>query len=172
MLEHVGKYIRSGVTVGMGTDTIPHNMIEEMRWALILGRVAAEDMFAITTEEILHAATVGGATALMRDDIGRLAVGCKADLLIVDLNHPVMRPVRDPLRSLVYHAADRAIRAVYIDGNLVVRDGTVLTLDFAGAAERLEESQRRMLPQVARFDYAGRSADEIAPLSLRRFGEP
>jgi 5-methylthioadenosine/S-adenosylhomocysteine deaminase len=171
LCEHVGKFIRRGVNVGIGTDTTPHNMIEEMRWAAILGRVAAEDMFALTTEEILQASTVGGATALMREDLGRLAVGCKADIILIDLKHPLMKPTRDPLRSLIYYAADRAIRDVYIGGKLVVKDGEVLSMDFRGAVERLEEAQRRMLPRVPSFDYAKRTADQIAPLSLRRYGD-
>ena len=73
MLEHIGRYARAGVRVGIGTDTAPHNMLEEMRWAAVLGRIAAEHIFAVTTEEVFHAATVGGATALLRDDIGCLA---------------------------------------------------------------------------------------------------
>jgi 5-methylthioadenosine/S-adenosylhomocysteine deaminase len=168
LFENLGKFIRRGVNIGIGTDTTPHNMIEEMRWAAVLGRIAAEDMFAVTTEEVLHAATVGGAAALMREDIGRLAVGCKADLVLVDLSHPLMKPARDPLRSLIYYAADRVVRDVYVGGALVVKNGAVVTLDFDSAAQRLEESQKRMLSQVSTFDYAGRSGEEIAPLSLHR----
>ncbi|MDJ1466122.1 amidohydrolase family protein, partial [Nitratireductor sp. GZWM139] len=73
-MEHVGDYIRRGVNVALGTDTVPHNMIEEMRWALILGRISARDIDAVNSREIFTAATAGGATALLRDDIGRLAV--------------------------------------------------------------------------------------------------
>jgi cytosine/adenosine deaminase-related metal-dependent hydrolase len=170
LAEHVGRYIRSGLTIGIGTDTSPHNIIEEMRWAAILGRVAAENMFALTTEEVFDAATVGGAKALLRDDIGRLALGSKADLVLVDLRHPMMRPNRDPLRSLIYYAADRAVRDVYIDGIRVVGDGKVLTLDHAGASERLEEAQLRMLARVPAHDRARRTAERIAPLSLRVAG--
>src|SRR5262249_56554725 len=61
----------------------------------------------------------------------------KADLVLIDLANPWMMPVRDPLRSLVFHAADRAVRAVWIDGGRVVDGGRVLTLDRAGALERL-----------------------------------
>ena len=123
-------------------------------------------MFAITTEQVFHAATVGGATALSRDDIGRLAPGAKADIVLVDLEHPLMRPVRDPLRSLIYHGADRAVRDVYVDGYKVVDDGQVLTLDYHDAITRVEEAQRRMLQQVPSRDYAARSAEQMAPLSL------
>ena len=145
MLEHIGRYARAGVRVGIGTDTVPHNMLEEMRWATVLGKISAEDISAVTMEEVLHAATVGGATALVRDDIGRLAPGKKADLVLVDLQHPLMKPRRDPLRSLIFHGADRCIRDVYVDGIRVVEGGTVLTLDYEGAVDRVEEAQRRMI---------------------------
>ena len=76
------------------------------------------------------------------------------------------RAARDPLRSLVYHAAERAVRDVYIDGRKVVADFKVTTLDQADAAGRLAEAQARMLAAVRQRDYKARGADEIVPLSL------
>ncbi|HZS33134.1 MAG TPA: amidohydrolase family protein [Methylomirabilota bacterium] len=166
VLEHLGRYLRRGITVGLGTDVSPHNLLEEMRWAAVLGRIAAGDLTAVTTADVLHAATVGGARALGRDDLGRLLPGCKADLVLVDLTDVSMRPARDPLRSLIYTAAERAVRDVFVDGVRVVADGKVLTLDRAAAAERLAEGQRRMLEAVPRHDHAGRTAEAIAPLCL------
>ena len=167
MLESFGGYLKAGINMGMGTDTTPHNMLEEMRKASTLARIAARDIHAVSIADFLHAATVGGANALLRDDLGRLAAGMKADLVIVDLGHIDMRPARDPLRSLVFHAAERAVRDVYVDGAQVVADGRVLTLDQVDAAARLADAQARMMAQVPRQDYRGRSADQITPLSLR-----
>jgi cytosine/adenosine deaminase-related metal-dependent hydrolase len=166
VMEDFGAYLRAGVTMGIGTDTTPHNMIEEMRKAAILARIAARDIDTVTTADLLHAATVGGAKALLRDDLGQLKPGAKADIVIADLKSPSMMPARDPLRSFVYHAADRAVRDVFIDGRRVVQDGKVLTLDQPGAAERLAEAQARMMAAAPQRDYRGRTADEIAPLSL------
>jgi cytosine/adenosine deaminase-related metal-dependent hydrolase len=165
-LEDFGRYLRAGVTMGLGTDTAPHNLVEEMRKAAVLARIAAHDIRAASTADVFHAATVGGATALMRDDLGRVAPGARADLVLVDLATPLMQPARDPLRSFVYHAADRAVRDVYVDGRQVVRGGAVLTLDRAGAGERLAAAQVRMMAAVPSRDYKGRTADEITPLSL------
>jgi 5-methylthioadenosine/S-adenosylhomocysteine deaminase len=166
IMENFGDYLRAGVTMGLGTDTTPHNLVEEMRKAAVLARIAARDIEAVTVSDLLHAATVGGAKALMREDLGRIAAGKKADLVIADLRVPQMMPSRDPLRSFVYHAADRAVRDVFIDGKQVVADGRVLALDQADAAERLGQAQRRMLEMAPRRDYRGRSAEEISPLSL------
>lgn len=165
-LQHFGKYLKAGINLGIGTDVSPHNFLEEMRWAAVLARIAAEDITAVSTADIFHAATVGGAKALLRDDLGKLAPGCRADLVLIDMENPWMQPPRDPLRCLIYHAAERAVRDVYIDGLLVVQDHEVLTLDHADALERLEEAQRRMEAATPGRDFAGRRSHEIAPLSL------
>ncbi|MEQ9639691.1 MAG: amidohydrolase family protein [Alphaproteobacteria bacterium] len=167
-LENFGKYKSAGVNLGMGTDVAPHNLIEEMRLATILARVSARDIRAANTADVFHAATVGGAKALLRDDIGRLAPGAKADLILVDLRNEFMQPARDPLRCLVYTAADRAVRDVYVDGRQVVRDGKVLTMDHRLALDRLAEAQARMMRDTPNHDFAKRTTDEISPLSLRQ----
>ena len=166
VLEDFGRYLRAGVRMGIGTDCAPHNMLEEMGRAAVLARIAAGDINTVSTADIFHAATVGGATALLRDDIGRLAPGMKADLVLVDLEHPLMRPLYDPLRNLVYTAAERAVRDVYVDGKRVVADGKVLGLDREDALGRLQEAQERMIQDVPNHDYARRRAEEIVPLSL------
>jgi cytosine/adenosine deaminase-related metal-dependent hydrolase len=166
MLEDFGRYRRAGVNIGMGTDVAPHNLIEEMRLAATLGRIAAEDITATSLTDVFHAATAGGAQALGRSDIGRLAPGAKADLVLVDLTNPWMMPARDPLRSLVYTAADRAIRQVFVDGRMVVDRGKVLTLDHAAALAALTEAQQRMIAAVPQHDWAKRGAADLTPLSL------
>ena len=85
--------------MGIGTDTYPHNMLDEMRLAAYLARTQATDPRSLTTTELFEAATIGGARALGREDIGRLATGCRADFVLVDITHPMMRPARDPIRS-------------------------------------------------------------------------
>src|SRR6516162_4613337 len=113
-MENFGDYLRAGV--GLGTDTTPHNLVEEMRKAALLARIAARDIATVTTADLLHAVTIGGAKALMRDDLGRIAADKKADLVLIDLTVAQMVPARDPLRSFVYHAADRAVCDVFVDG--------------------------------------------------------
>jgi len=166
VMENFGDYLRAGVTMGLGTDCSPHNLIEEMRKATVLAHIAARDIHSVTAADLFHAATVGGATALMRDDIGRIAPGKKADLVLVDLACPQMQPDRDPLKSLIYHAADRAVRDVFVDGRQVVAERRVLTLDQQGAGGRLRAAQERMEALTPSRDYRRRSAAEITPLSL------
>jgi 5-methylthioadenosine/S-adenosylhomocysteine deaminase len=109
------RYQRAGVNVGIGTNTVPQTMIEEMRAAATFSRIAAENVFTATTEDVFTAATIGSAKALLRKDLGRLAVGMKADIVLVDMETPSMRPARDPLRSLIYSAADRAVTQCHLN---------------------------------------------------------
>jgi cytosine/adenosine deaminase-related metal-dependent hydrolase len=138
-----------------------------LRLAAYLARTQATDPRSLTTTELFEAATTGGAKALGRDDIGRLAPGCRADIVLVDITHPMMRPARDPLRSLIYAAGDRAIRAVYVDGHKVVEDGEVLTMDYRAAAAHLNEAQKRIEARVPELDWAHRPAAQIAPSTFR-----
>jgi cytosine/adenosine deaminase-related metal-dependent hydrolase len=166
IMENFGDYLRAGVNMGLGTDTAPHNLVEEMRKAAVLARIAARDIATVTTSDLFYAATAGGAKALMRDDLGRIATNKKADLVLVDLALPQMIPARDPLRSFVYHAADRAVHDVFVDGRQVVAAGKVITLNQMDAADRLYRAQQRMLQAAPRRDYRGRNAEEVVPLSL------
>ena len=112
---------------------------------------------------LLDAATIGGVKALLRDHLGRIAT---KDLVLVDLTVPHLRPVRDPLRSFVCYAADRAVRDVFVDGRQVVADRKVLTRDHDDAAEGLRDAQPRLMERVCGRDYRGRRAEEISPPSL------
>lgn len=164
-LESFGRYLRAGVNIGIGTDTHPHNMLEEMRAAAVLARVADQHMFAARTADIFYAATIGGARALQRDDIGRLSPGAKADIVVLDLSEPTMQPVYDPIRCLVYSAADRAVRDVYVGGHKVVSERQVQTIAHQAAAERLSALQRRVVARLPQRDRRGRRAEEVAPLT-------
>lgn len=165
-MQSFGRYVAAGVNVGIGVDTYPHHMLEEMRAVCIGSRMMTEDVFDMRTADVFNAATLGGAKALGRDDIGRLAVGAKADIVLVDVTHPMMRPLRDPVRSLIYAAAERAVTTVIVDGRTVVEDGKVLTMDYAAAAAELEEAQRRAEPAVKGLDWAGRDHLTISPLTF------
>jgi 5-methylthioadenosine/S-adenosylhomocysteine deaminase len=171
VLESFGRYREAGINLAIGTDTTPHNMLDEMRWACVLGKVADGNLDAVLTADVFHAATIGGARALGRDDIGRLAPGARADLVLVDLEHPSMRPCRDPLRVLLFHAAERAVRDVYVDGRLVVARGRVLGLDHERALSALDAAQVRSQQGVAGRHWSGRGAEQIAPYALPVVGE-
>lgn len=159
LLHHIGAYMDAGVNVAIGTDTHPQNMLEEIRTAELLARAAAGAQHTSTTARLFHAATAGAARLLGRDDIGRIDVGAKADLVTFDLDHPQMHPLRDPLRAIIHQAAERAIDAVYVDGRRIVSAGRCETIDWDDAARTLDREQKRIAAKAPRLD-------EIVPLML------
>src|ERR1700722_2965303 len=166
-LKDLGRYQRAGVNMGIGTDTYPHNMLDELRLAAYLARTQPNSPRTLTSTDLFSAATIGGARALGRDDIGRLAPGCRADMVLVDVTHPMMRPAHDPLRSLIYAAGDRAVRSVFVDGQKVVDNGQVLTMDYPAAAAALHEAQKRIKGNVPNLDWNHRSAEQLSPPTFR-----
>ena len=165
-LDSYPRYRSRGINIGIGTDSYPHNILEWMRTAAYIGRVVSRDTDFCTTADIFNSATISGARALQRDDIGRLAPGMKADIVLVDLSHPSMVPARDPLRSLIYCASNEAIRDVYVDGNPVLKDGVLRTLDFAGASREMENVRRRVEQKFPERDKDSRSALDVSPLTF------
>mgnify|MGYP002633703039 CR=1 FL=1 len=165
-LRTFGEYRRRGVNLGIGTDTYPHNFIEEMRNAIYIARAAAGRMDDVFASDVFEAATLGGAKALRRDDIGRLAPGAKADIVLIDVSDPAMRPLYDPLRSLIFAAGERAITDVFVDGAAIVRDRVCQTIDIEAATAALQEAQNRAAALVPERDWKARTMLELAPLSL------
>jgi cytosine/adenosine deaminase-related metal-dependent hydrolase len=165
-LESFGLYREAGVTMTIGTDVFPHNMIEEMRAAAVHGRIADQHMHAVPTTHVFEAATSEAAKALGRDDIGRLAPGARADFVVVDLAVPEMQPLYDPLRSLIFTAADRAVRDVFVDGVQRVADGRVLGIDMREAAREVNATQAALLPGAQARHWGRKPLEEIAPRTL------
>ncbi len=166
LLNSFPRYVLNGINVGIGTDTFPHNFLDEMRWAIILGKVIEGSISAGSTAMLLDAATIGGAAALLRNDIGRIEEGSKADFFLVDLKDPLMHPLRDPLRNLFFSALERPISDVFVEGRHVVKDGKVMTLDMTQLTDVLTEGQAEALASIKDRDYAGRSPEVVFPLSL------
>jgi 5-methylthioadenosine/S-adenosylhomocysteine deaminase len=173
-MRTLGSYMRHGINVGIGTDTYPHNMLEEMRMAAYAARIIGETVDDVTTREVHFAATVGGANALLRNDIGRLCPGARADIVLVDLEHPAMMPAREPLRSLLYVAAERAVRDVFVDGEQVVAGGKPVHIDMEASLVAIAAVQRRGSSGLSERDWAGRVLDELSPMALPRaqIGKP
>jgi cytosine/adenosine deaminase-related metal-dependent hydrolase len=107
------------------------DFIGEMRTTGLLSKQHFRKGHVGTAHELLRAGTLNGANALGRPDLGRLAPGAKADLLVFDLWKPHLQPVWDPIKNIVWkgHAGDIAL--VMVHGEPVVRDGRLLKADEA-----------------------------------------
>jgi cytosine/adenosine deaminase-related metal-dependent hydrolase len=167
MMRSMGSYRAAGVNLALGTDSYPLDLVEEMRIALLLSKVSSGQVDLLKTEDIFEIATLGAARALNRDDIGRLSTGAKADVVLVDLKHPNLRPLRDPLKCLIHSGTANAVRDVYVDGALIVSDREVLTIDQNAILDEVQAGQARIMERMPSADWARRSADEISPMCLQ-----
>ena len=138
MLRSFGKLRRMGINIGMGTDTAPPDMVLNMAVGVMMARMAGDSIHDAAPEHMLDAATLGGAKALGRSDLGRLEPGAKADIAIFDMQDALMAPRVDPVRTLILGATGRVTRAVFVDGRLSMRDGQVAGLDMTASRARAQ----------------------------------
>lgn len=165
-LESFHGYRKAGVKVGLGTDTYPRDMIAEMRWASLLCKIVEHDFLTATAAEVFTAATVGGAAALGRDDLGRLAPGAKADVVLVDLRRLRVGPYRDPIRALVNAATTDDVERVFVNGRLVVDGGRVVGVDEAALLADAQREAERLWASWPEWHPEGLAADQVSPPSF------
>jgi 5-methylthioadenosine/S-adenosylhomocysteine deaminase len=165
-LESFAKYRRAGVNVGLGTDTYPRDLISEMRWASNLCKIVERDFTVATAADVFTAATLGGARALRRDDLGRLAPGAKADLVLVDMQSFRMGPYRDPIKALVQCGTSDDVDRVIVDGRTVVEDGHVIGLDERALLAQAQAEAERLWATVPEWHWQGLTADQLSPPSF------
>ncbi|HET7342594.1 MAG TPA: chlorohydrolase family protein [Methylomirabilota bacterium] len=163
IMESFALYKAAGVNVALGTDTNPQSVIEAMRWAAVCSKIVERNTQATTAADVFDAATLGGAHALGRDDLGRIAPGATADLVLWKASSWNMTPLRDPIKNIVYNATSEDVDRVYVGGRLVVDGGRVVAADEAKILADLQAGGERMWPRMKQFDWAGRAADELSP---------
>lgn len=120
-----------GIRTAIGLDGYAMDMVSELRTAAIVSKLATGLSENAAARDLLDAATSDSADALGRADLGRLAPGAVADLVVFDMGGAHLAPVSDPIKSLVWHANAGDVAAVLVDGTLVVDDGRHLLVDEA-----------------------------------------
>jgi cytosine/adenosine deaminase-related metal-dependent hydrolase len=168
-LDSWERYAKAGVNIALGTDTYPRDMIMNMRTASYFGKVASRNLRAATAGEVFSAATIGGAASVGRDDLGRLAPGAKADIVIIDVaRDDTLRwgPVRDPIKSLVECGIGDDVDTVIVDGIVRVSGGRIPGVDFADLRARAQQAGERIWSGWQHWDALGRTAEEMSPSSF------
>jgi cytosine/adenosine deaminase-related metal-dependent hydrolase len=166
LLRSFGLYRSNGVNLAIGTDAFPMDMIREMRFAAIMGKAADGNPAVATARDVYNAATLSGAEALDRDDLGRLKVGAKADIVIVDLTAPHVGLIDDPIKTLVYFASQQDIETVLIDGKQVVKAGGIPHLDEKRLAREANRVNQKQKTAFVEQHPAGFSEDQLFPTSF------
>lgn len=162
-MESFARYLARGVNMTLGTDTCPQSMIEGLRYTAVVSKLMDRQTETATAGDVFNAATLGGAKALGRDDLGRIAPGAKADLLLWKGDSLFMTPLRDPIRNIVYSAAAEDLDTVLIDGEVRMRGREIPGVDLAALTRELQAAGERMWANVNKGDWAGRSIEDLAP---------
>jgi 5-methylthioadenosine/S-adenosylhomocysteine deaminase len=168
-LDSWPRYRAAGVNLALGSDTYPRDLIMQMRIASYFGKVISHDLFAAPAAEVFEAATLGGARALGRDDLGRLAPGAKADIVLIDLaTRDSLRfgPVRDPIKALVECGIGDDVVTVIVDGVVRMRDRAIPGVDLAAVRAQAQQAGEAVWQRVQEWDPLGRTAEQISPWSF------
>jgi cytosine/adenosine deaminase-related metal-dependent hydrolase len=129
-MESFIKLKRKGVSIGLGTDTFPPDKIENMRIGIGLCRIVESDPAACSSADFYDAATIVAADAIGRKDLGRLAVGAKADMTLFDLSAFELGQVIDPIQTMMLSGTGRDFKTSIINGRIVMQDRQLPGIDL------------------------------------------
>jgi 5-methylthioadenosine/S-adenosylhomocysteine deaminase len=113
----------AGAAITLCTDTKSADMIETQRMAIMVARIQAQGRFVLDAKTVLGWATSDGAAALGLSDVGRIEVGCRADLVLLDPQAANLSPVIDGFGIVVHSGSASNVRHVFCDGVQLVADG-------------------------------------------------
>jgi 5-methylthioadenosine/S-adenosylhomocysteine deaminase len=162
-LRSFQRYLDAGVTLAIGTDTYPMDIVAELRWASVLAKVTDANYQAGLARDVYNAATVGGCRFLAREDLGRLAPGAKADILLITLDHLGGPVYADPIKALVDSASGRDVDTVIVDGQVLVQGGRITRVEEDAVYARARVATERYWSRVPTWRWDGRGVDQIIP---------
>jgi 5-methylthioadenosine/S-adenosylhomocysteine deaminase len=156
--------LAAGVKVGIGSDSPASapsfDQFEELRAALYAARARERDPAALTAETALELATLGSARALGLDgEIGSLAAGKRADLLVLDLSGSAFLPWEDPTTAAVLGGTPERVTAVFVDGEQRYERGT---FEWHEVRSTSASARSRLLGRTGAAPRAERSAGPSA----------
>lgn len=131
-----------GVPVGLGTDSMLSNnalnLFQEMKFAVLMQRAHRLDGHALSAREALAMATREGAQVLgWQEEIGSLEPGKEADLVVLDLEHPLGFTPDRVLSDLVFTAGPQHIHAVVVHGETIFENGRFTRIDEREIRDRI-----------------------------------
>ncbi len=161
------RYLAAGVNVSIGCDTSPQDMLNEMRMASYVSKLADWDCFSGSSREVFNSATLGGARGIGKPDLGRLESGALADIAVVDMQTINNVPCRDPVKNLVNSASRGDVTHVIVNGELVVEAGVLLAVDEGKLVEEVQRTTEAVWSRIPENHYLGLTSDEVSPQSFR-----
>ncbi|PAD79754.1 amidohydrolase [Paenibacillus campinasensis] len=147
-VARVPELLKAGVTVSLGTDGPASNnnldMFEEMRLAALIHKGVSGDPTAVPASEALRMGTEYGAKSAFLNEVGRLEVGIKADMIALNTDQAHFLPHTDFISHVVYSASAKDVEHVWVDGKQLVKNGECLTVD----EERIRREAQRTFERL------------------------
>jgi 5-methylthioadenosine/S-adenosylhomocysteine deaminase len=164
----IAMALQAGVNVALGCDNCScgdcQSMFQAMKMLCLLAAVTNAGPTNVHARDAIRAATLSGAHAMgLEGEIGAVRPGMAADLVIIDLNDVAYQPLNSVARQLVFSEAGRGIETVIVDGNVVMRDRRIMTID----EQMLRDELASLMPQF-RCDFAGiiKASEPVIPYLL------
>jgi len=153
-VARVAEMLERGISVSLGADGAACNnrldMFTEMRSAALLQKVI-NGPSVLNARRVLRMATIDGATAMGKaQEIGSLEIGKRADIAVVALDRLHSTPRSDVVSSLVYSAQPGDVKAVLIDGEFVLADGKLTTIDEKETIEVANQEFKLLVERAGR----------------------
>jgi len=147
----VAALLDAGVTVGIGTDGPASNntldMFKEARHVALVAKTREDDASVVSAQEALEAATEGGA-GLLGTGAGVIEEGRPADLAVVDMDAPHLTPKHDLVSHAVYAANGADVKTTVVDGEVLMEDGVVETMDEREVIAEAQETARELVERA------------------------
>ena len=123
----VKRFLDEGINLALGTDGAGSNnaldMFREMYLTSVLPKYSENDASAVDARSVLRMACVGGARAMGLCDCDGIAAGKKADLAVIDLHRPNMRPINNIPKNIVYSGSKENVRLTMVNGRILYENG-------------------------------------------------
>ncbi len=165
-LNSFARYRSLGINLSLGTDTHPPDLIDNMRQGLNIGRIVDGRRDAASAADFYNAATLGGARALGRDDLGRLAPGAQADITVFDLSGFHLGPIVDPIKTMLLAGSGRDFVASFIAGRQVMAEGAVVGTDEAALAKAADRLMAKLIVSHSARAPGTPSPEKLFPRSI------
>ena len=166
-LERLSQYLDAGVNIALGTDSFPPDLLRAIDTGVQLAKAQHADLGHGMLAEYIAAATLGGARALRRPDLGRIAPGAAADLVAFALDDVRLGTIDDPVRALVLAGTGRDAHFSMVAGRVVMRGGRIPGVDLDAIrreGQRIFELLRAAYPERDALGGAsGSSESELFP---------
>jgi 5-methylthioadenosine/S-adenosylhomocysteine deaminase len=146
----VSELLKKGICVSFGTDGCASNnnmdLFEEMKIAALTQKLTTMDPTVLNADEVYNMVTIDGAKSLgLENQIGSIEVGKKADIVLVDIQTPQLTPFRNPKSHLVYSANGGNVDTVICNGEVLMKNRELLSLDEAMVLEIAENASEELL---------------------------